>query len=173
MQLTLYHGTNNVAAQQILRENKYIACKKYIHYLGQGIYFYDNESKAERWIRIYYSGNGIILKNEILVNNSDVFDMRNHAHRKQAIGIVKDVQSKFVLTKDTVDDIEYIQRKRCFLYDAISKETACKLLIGFVVTNNSLWELSCPEEKELQYCVKDASIIKKILYMRNVGVSIV
>ena len=99
MQLTLYHGTNSVAARQILRDSVYKTRYKDIHYLGQGIYFYDNDASAEKWIKIFYSGNGVILENEILVDDEDVFDMRKRTYREKAIEIVKEIRDKNILTK--------------------------------------------------------------------------
>lgn len=173
MQLTLYHGTNSVAARQILRDSVYKTRYKDIHYLGQGIYFYDNDASAEKWIKIFYSGNGVILENEILVDDEDVFDMRKRTYREKAIEIVKEIRDKNILTKASYDDSEYYNKRRCFLYDIISKESNCKLLISIVFTHQGLWELGYPQKGDLQFCVKDPSIVKQISFFRNVGVGIV
>ena len=173
MQLTLYHGTDNYAAQQILRDNVYISCRKDIHYLGQGIYFYDNDSAAAKWIRVFYKGLGTILENEIVVNDEDVLDTRIPSHQKKAIAVVVELSKKKILALSNKNDADYDRKRRCFLFDAIAAEYGCKLLISKVITDNALWALSIPASVDLQYCVKDKSIIKKISLLRNVGVSIV
>lgn len=170
MKYTLYHGTKRDAARQILQDKEYNRQYKDIHYLGQGIYFYDKPKKAENWIRIYYENFGTILQSIVSVEDGYIFDLRRADHRKKASSIVRKIRDTKVLMKSDSSDIECMKRKRCFLFDYISEHEKCKLLISLVSTNLDLWELGVPEKGDLQYCVKDVSIIKETSYYRDVPV---
>lgn len=172
MQQTLYHGTEREKALKILKDNKFTSKYKAIHYLGQGVYFYDEPSKAERWIKNYYKGtSGVILKSEISVNDLDVLDLRKETHRKRAVHIIEDTGRVHIFNPNSNDDVETNFKKlRCYLFDCISEEIKCKLIISFLVINTVLWFLSVPDEKDLQYCVKDVSIIQETTFYRDISV---
>lgn len=171
MHYTLYHGTKYSNALKIIEMSKFIPKNKDTHYLGQGIYFYDNPNNASRWIKGYYKGFvGAILRVEIDVDDKDVLDLRNEYHRKRAEHILKDVMQAFPFNPQHDTQETSLKKLRCFMFDSLWKTTKCKLLISSVITNTLLWIMSVPDDHDLQYCVKDDSIIKTIVFSKKVEV---
>ena len=53
----MYHGTDLETGKVIIDSQKMEPSRGDHHWLGDGIYFYDNEKYAFRWIVIKYTGN--------------------------------------------------------------------------------------------------------------------
>jgi len=168
MDYILYHGTANSNAENIIQTGKFIARHKEIHYLGQGIYFYETPKRAENWIKVFYGSCGVVLRANISVDSNDILDLRKKEHRKRVVSIVKQLKQLTPYNIEQQDIETNFKKYRCFLYDCISLETKCKLLISNVINSSELWALSVPDEKDLQYCVKDNSIITSVSMFREV-----
>ncbi len=52
----LYHGTTNDSAKKILEEKRFKKSTGDRHWLGDGVYFYEDMILAYRWLWIVYNG---------------------------------------------------------------------------------------------------------------------
>lgn len=158
----LYHGTSKESSNAIIKAKYFAYDNKDIHYLGQGIYFYGSIDEATRWATVRFKNyDKTVLAVGLEVENADVLDLRRKEDIKSIESIFDNALFKSVKAV-TLYDRNYERRKRCFLYDIISSETKCKLLIAPIQTDQMYMFLGLVGATEIQYCVKDNAIISNI-----------
>lgn len=163
----LYHGTKKEKAEKILRDNKFVFRTSKKHYLGNGVYFYDNCKKAYWWPIIFYKiekEQSRVLKVDIVVDDKDILNFNCPDDDLKFKKFVEEFKkSGYSLLKNTNEDDTFeLARKRCFFIDSFCDEYPHKLVIGTVINDNFFAQFGIIVDPDLQFCVRDPNIIKKI-----------
>ncbi len=135
MRLELYHGTDYEIAQAIEREG-FIIKKNDEHWLGNGIYFYIDDTLAKWWTTNPTKKHGsvinnpAIIKSALVVPNEHVLDLRKKDDFNKLIVWEAEYRSKF-MEYASGDEIN-INKYRCALFDDIFCRRSIDVIIcGF------------------------------------------
>lgn len=74
----LYHGTKFIHGKKILSEKVFTPSIGRRHWLGDGIYFFEEESEAKDWCLRY--GSYMILEADVAVRKDRFLDLKNKKH---------------------------------------------------------------------------------------------
>lgn len=75
-ELPIYHGTSIKKADKIISENKMHYNPKPDHWLGNGIYFFENDYDAAKWwSKIHFHDNWIVLKYNLKIGEKELIDL--------------------------------------------------------------------------------------------------
>lgn len=171
-ELYLYHGTELGCAKNIL--NKEFTIKRNDeHWLGNGVYFFEDEDLARWWTTNPTSKYGTtvkepaILKCKILIDEQDILDLRRLQDYKHFCNIYKDIYLKKIL-RNGPDDAPKISQIRCAYCDFIQEYFQYKIIIGtFYKPTQPYLPLKYGKYFtkfelpyiEIQYCVFDNNVI--------------
>ena len=157
--LTGYHGTTKIAAEQILKEQKFILSKKNTEWLGIGIYFYPNYSDALEWKDV---NEHAILHSVICVNENEVIDL-SKTKGKTLLHNCKQI------LKDTLDDeiikqLDSIEKKQCYICNFLWQVNPnIKVIIGEFPKEKSIFKtLTDEREYRKEFCVRKPEYINTI-----------
>ena len=85
--MTLYHGTKKENAEKIIESQKMFPSQGDKHWLGDGIYFYEEGFHAFKWIWYKENDRNRLLKNyaiikaEVICEESRIFDLTRIEHK--------------------------------------------------------------------------------------------
>lgn len=168
----LYHGTDIKLAKKILNE-EFIIKRNDEHWLGNGVYFFGDESLARWWTTNPSSKfsspikKPAILKCKVSVDEQDILDLRCLQDYAHFCKIYKEIYLPAIL-KDGADSEPDISRLRCAYCDFIQEYYQYKMIIGTFYKPNQPY---LPSEYgkyftkfnlpyiEVQYSVFDNNII--------------
>lgn len=80
LQFCLYHGTTVDKGQSILVQQKFLPSSGNRHWLGDGIYFFEQEKDAVQWVEKY--GEYVVLETNLSVPPERFFDLLNENQRE-------------------------------------------------------------------------------------------
>lgn len=177
----MYHGTDINTGKSIVEEQLMLPSRGDHHWLGDGIYFYEDIKYAFRWIVIRYTDNFrnlyakdygdifqeyIILKADILSNRK--FDLDDVSTKLFFINVKNKIQKKSQYSKRIQDQLKEngIADGVVFnvLFDKMGYNNkydyvSATFPIAYLYDSNSRLDYI----PELQICVKNAEIIKNII----------
>ncbi|AAB98351.1 hypothetical protein MJ_0359 [Methanocaldococcus jannaschii DSM 2661] len=87
VRMTLYHGTDRKSAEKIMESKEILPSQGDNHWLGDGIYFYEEEFHAFKWIWYKEKNRNRLLKNfaiikaEVICEESRIFDLTKIEHK--------------------------------------------------------------------------------------------
>lgn len=173
--ITLYHGTDNKAADKILETKTFNKSKGDNHWLGDGVYFYKEKRYAFRWIYIAYSKysghkptlNGIkkyytILKAEIDVKEDRIFDLVENSKHKSIFDetlnkcLERKISTKYNIVDGMVLNILFYKFNYKEKFDLI------KAIFPHEDNDIPLNKTRLGYYPEVQYCVINTDIIGNI-----------
>lgn len=170
-----FHGTNEKSADQICDKKFFESKYREDHWLGQGIYFFDEDyEQAMSWglLQAYPGQKAVVLMAEINVGSAAFLNLNSRQGIFKFRKLKRDIQSVLEENEISVSSIDGskvdINRLRCFIFDAlpknikvikksfrIDKENQPKVLKG------SLMESIGIEMFSEQVCVRDQDVISK------------
>ncbi|MCM1267553.1 MAG: hypothetical protein NC302_06580 [Bacteroidales bacterium] len=181
--LYLYHGTDLKNAKKILNGNFKIK-KNEEHWLGNGVYFFEDDSLAKWWTTKPTAKFGTsqittpaVIECQIEIEKQDILDLRCLEDYKFFSEIYKDVYLKQMLYNGSEKPLE-IAKLRCAFCDFMQERYQYKMIIGtfyqpkqpYLPTKYGKYfkKFKLPYV-EIQYSVFDKSVIvkKEILKMEE------
>lgn len=179
MEYTLYHGTNIENAKKIIENDFIPSCSdpfnKHWHWLGDGIYFYDELESSKKWAkRNSFNKEGFsVIECLICVDKNCILDFHSKRDADNFYEKSKGLLKEYNLLVENIDEEDIVKRK--VFYTMIM--TYCEvekiyLIIASVNRHPSneknLWfqSLGLVTDFEKQYCLREKSCIKtkKICY---------
>mgnify|MGYP002512725055 CR=1 FL=1 len=173
-EIYLYHGTDLKYAKAI-KANGFIIRPSKEHWLGNGVYFFEDKSLAEWWTTNPTLKFGskitipVILKCKIDVDKNDILSLKSLNDYKFFTEEYKTFLAKH--KKDGTKKIPPISQLRCTFCDYLYESFEYKLLIGTFCKPNQPYlpkkygkfftKFDLPYI-ETQYCVFDKSVIKSV-----------
>lgn len=166
MRLILYHGTDYEIAQTIMRD-EFLVKKNDEHWLGNGIYFYIDDSLAKWWTSNPTKKHGstikkpAIIKAMLIVPDNRVLDLRRKSDFDKLVEWELDYRTKCVEYASDEDINGY--KYRCALFDDILNRRGIDVIIGGFDSKNqpyndtrtiSLLKKLRITYTEIQVCVK-------------------
>ncbi len=168
----LYHGTESKNSDKILLEKCFMPSEGDKHWLGDGIYFYDDNFLAYRWLWLkYYKKspksneelfeNYTILEAKVRCEQSKVYDLRKFKYRKDYEKIKKmileKVKGKKILNDGTILNMMFNEKR--FGY-----KDSYDVIVGiFSQKNIDLQWGEMLSDFEIQYCMKNNRCIVNIV----------
>lgn len=173
--ISLYHGTELKNAKKILN-GEFKVKKNDEHWLGNGIYFFEDESLARWWTTKPTTKFGTkqitkptVIKCQIEIEKKDILDLRCLEDYNFFCEIYKDVYIKQVLRNSFEQPLE-IKKLRCAFLDFMQERYQYKMIVGtfyqpdqpYLPTNYGKYfkKFRLPYI-EIQYSIFDNDIIVK------------
>lgn len=161
---TLYHGTSASSADNIMKHNFQIKKSRSDHWLGNGIYFYDDYENAYLWAKKKFK-----LKNtSIIIAYTDidnVFDLDRKSNYNTFMRYTDEIMLDMELNGVNTGDMNNLE-VRCLIFDCFKKIAEIKAIaytfnldLQFGKGKNKFLRLG---KNEKQICVYDISILKNI-----------
>lgn len=183
MQMIAYHGTDMKCAKNI-EKNGFIFKKNEKHWLGNGVYFYQDYHLAKWWASNPSSVFGsrinrpATIKILIDVDNDNLMDLRKINDYSQLVKIyLHEFLPLVVNRKINISNPKDRKLIRCALFDYIHEQYNIQMVIGnfdlpkqkylpkeYLAIKNKL-DLSYTET---QICIFDTTVIKKIAVQEEV-----
>lgn len=173
--LTLYHGTERDVGSRIIASKTFKQSLGDEHWLGDGIYFYEEKIYAFRWIYIRYNkkypmctpnmANIIkkysILSADITIEQERIFDLTRYEHKEQFDrvhnrSLEKNKSGKINITDGAVLNFMFHKMKYNKKYDMI------KAMFPHEDNDISSMKTRLSYIPEMQYCVVNKRIISNI-----------
>lgn len=173
MEIILYHGTTDVALQEILAQKRLQQSTGFHHYLGKGIYFYDDFIQAKVWAKMkarHLRCQPAVIRCKIKVLEENYLNLDGRAEQdfffNERNKYISSLEERRLKPKEY-----YIDSKFC---DFISSKLKIKLIsktfvyihpeerqIPYVFSNTKVkpYNVTRIFRTEKQYCVKDQGII--------------
>lgn len=173
--LVLYHGTNKENGKKIIASKVFKRSFGNEHWLGDGIYFYEEKFYAFRWIYIAYNrkypqskpeihnitDKYVILSANITINQERIFDMSRYEHkimfdRVLRKSIEKNKDKNLRIVDGAVFNFMFYKMNYNKKFDMIKAI--------FMHEDNDILDSSTrlPYIPEIQYCVVNSLIISNI-----------
>ncbi|RKI41090.1 hypothetical protein D7V86_13900 [bacterium D16-51] len=179
--LTLYHGTERDIGSRIIASRTFIKSLGDEHWLGDGIYFYEEKNYAFRWIYISYSKKYpmctpdivnilkkyTVLAVDIIVAQERIFDLTKYEHKAQfdkvhIRSLEKIKNHKINITDGAVLNFMFHKMEFNKKYDLI------KAMFIHEDNDISITKTRLAYIPETQYCVINKGIIENI---RDINIS--
>jgi hypothetical protein len=164
-------------------ENGFKLSSSDTHWMGKGVYFYDNAEQANSFnAKTKKASKGTVLKADVEVEKKKVLDLRKKTDNKKFAAFIERQNPKYensIRLKNTDTDINMNIEKeldkiifslKCALFDYYCDEYNINLAIcehnthPGSLTQVVMKSLSIDHNVEVQYCAKDLKIIKDINY---------
>ena len=132
--LTVYHGTDYSVAQKIQKEYFTIKQNKF-HWLGNGIYFYQDKDLAKWWASSPSKRfgteiiNPAIISAEINLKKANLLDLRTlkgYRECAKCYSEFSDIVCSYYADDKAID----LERLRCCFFDYIMKKNDIDVIIG-------------------------------------------
>ena len=179
--INLYHGTTIENAKKIVLEQHFDFSDKH-NWCGEGIYFYDNKSKAmwaaDRKCREIYNQSGKKIKPAYVnvdiedLSKKYICDLRTYEEIQNFVKVISEVLEKEEFDIfETSDEQETLILLRGILISYYAKEKGSKIVIGNFRQIKGPVNIDLTQEAdkwqmvigvETIYCVKDEKIITSI-----------
>lgn len=179
-EIILYHGTVESKAIDIISEQKFNDSDGEKHYLGRGIYLYDDLEQAIVWAKLKRNDlrkKGIYDRYAIIecivdIELEEIFDLDKRAYqdfffkeRNNYINLIKNASLEYTYYNDRnffnflfdTADVQIISKTFPYIHP---KEKQVRYLLSNDKTTHR--DVTRHYRTEKQYCVRDSSIIKSI-----------
>jgi hypothetical protein len=175
MKILLYHGTTDEALESILTQRRFKQSEGIKHYLGKGLYFYDDFNHARVWAVMKakrFGSQPAVIQCLIDVPEEYCLDLDHRAEQdfffKERNKYIRRIRQKRLEVK------AYTDSNFC---DFIAKRLSIKLIsktfvyvhpkerqIRYVFSNEKIdpFDVTRIYRTEKQYCIKDQGIITDI-----------
>lgn len=167
----VYHGTTKECADQIISDNRMKPSMGDRHWLGDGVYFYQDFFYALRWIRCKEKTDSLldnysIITAELNIDEERIFSLLNMEHKllfQQVLEICSERLKRIGSQNDVVDgailNIMFKEMKYGNKYDIVKA--------SFIHEDKNLWHYSSRlcYIQEIQICVKNLDIISQLQKM--------
>lgn len=183
MELICYHGTIEKCGDKILKDNEYIWDENRNHWLGDGIYFYDDLYLARVWAKEQCKSgeNPVVLENLIVCKDEKFLDLTKAEQKEKFrldfmdfIAQLKEdgysLGDEVTLDKK-VNSMYYNYVKTNCNYDVI-KNTFCKNKTRYSESNELTQKINMQYNAysgynffETQICATNNSVVKNIKYV--------
>lgn len=169
MYLTGYHGTNKVAAKNIIREASFKKSIGEKHWLGDGIYFYEKNEDALDWNYDGESGSETVLHCIIVVEETAYIDFDT----KEGLEILR--EAKRVLLQMAASDHYFEKRvfsssemNQCHMMNLIwqSHPEISVMAASFSVGRRKISTLLDERRKRREICARDNDWIQSIIEIK-------
>ncbi|SDF45687.1 hypothetical protein [Sporolituus thermophilus] len=153
-----YHGTSQRRAAKIIRERRYklsVDTEKRPQWLGDGVYFFEKLSWANRWAKYRYRDDCAVVKSRIIAHS--VFDLEE-----------PDDYDEFMYVAKLIIDTCKEHGEECrlkngvvlnFIYNKIRKFDVARGIFTWEI-DNALEEWINVPEAHIQLCVRNPECIK-------------
>ncbi len=165
-----YHGTNSSNCQSILASKVFRPSKGVRHWLGDGVYFFEQETEAVAWVNRYGSESAI-LEADIQVENNMYFNIADSEEDRECFVKI----AKRILDEADLHQIQIDQKNKIdgfvvnFIYNKFFQFHVIKGCFAFPIadfkeyaTNIYNTPVSRLMKIQTQYCVRNSSCIVNI-----------
>jgi len=178
----LYHGTTKDYAVIIIKNGFQLSTSD-THWMGKGVYFYDNAEQAVSFnFKTKKAVPTVVLKAVIKVAKNKILDLRKKADNDKFAEFIEKQEPKYdnsIRLKETAKDINMSIEKeldkiifslKCALFDYYCDTYKIDLAVCEHNTHPGslkqmiMKSLNINKNIEVQYCVKNLEIIKDINY---------
>lgn len=173
--ITLYHGTERSCGQRIIASKSFHRSLGNEHWLGDGIYFYEEVDYAFRWIYISYSkkypqcmpkmsniiSKYVVLSADINVKPGRIFDLTKSSYKR-----LFDEVLRRSLEKNKYANLEIVDGAVLnFMFRNMKYNTKYDIIKGLFIHEDN--DISIAKTRlayipEVQYCVINKGIISNI-----------
>lgn len=131
-----YHGTSLMAANDIVKNGFKVNKKRDDHWLGQGIYFFNEDiEQAEKWASNRYKNKkSAVIEADIRIPREKVLDLHTREGLKYLSGFLNYLEKKKGL-KVTQSKIDCTPKLAHWVFTTISEEAKWVIIKNFLVAS--------------------------------------
>lgn len=171
---TIYHGSNRVRGEKILKNKKLKLSRGTRHWLGDGVYFFTEGFYSYKWIvdmfkrkftdenLTYYKLNKhyLILKGKMEVKEERVFDLTKSEHKVIFDMVLKEIKNKRKAPDDAMPEGIVLN----YMFEELQYKEKFDIVKALFIFNKSKYNFKnrlgyMPQE---QICIKNKEVVKNI-----------
>lgn len=125
-----YHGTADVNIDEVIKDilnNGFVYKHRENHWLGQGIYFFEDDFWAYQWCNQDISKEKCVLKSQIICTEDKFWDLSLEKFKRKFTDEVKEILRLLEEKGQTLDSTDS-DVQRCYYLDIIKKKKKLEVI---------------------------------------------